>query len=159
MNGLKANGPKKDLVVQGCFVHSTTDQSMVIREEMVMGLREGKIIFFEPKDKLDELLRSFEMDKENLMVLEKNQFIVPGFIDSHAHAPQYTFMGTGGDLPLIPWLQKYTYPTETLLNADETFAREVYEKCVSRTLRSGSTTVCYYATISATATRILTDII
>ena len=59
-----------------------------------------------------------------------SQFIIPGFVDSHAHAPQYTFMGTGGDLPLIPWLQTYTYPTETLLNTDDSFARDVYEKCV-----------------------------
>ncbi|KAK3791879.1 hypothetical protein RRG08_026782 [Elysia crispata] len=157
----RMNGPraKTDLIVQGCFVHSTPNESLVVNEDMVMGVRGGRILFMEPKDKLDALLCSFEMDKENLMTLEKNQFIIPGFVDSHAHAPQYTFMGTGGDLPLIPWLQTYTYPTETLLNTDDSFARDVYEKCVNRTLRNGSTTVSYYATISADATRILTDVI
>ncbi|GFR86296.1 guanine deaminase-like [Elysia marginata] len=128
MNGVVKK--KKDLVVQGCFVHSVGNVSMLVQEEMVMGIQDGRIVFFDNKDKLNALLKSFEMNKENFISLERNQFIVPGFIDSHAHAPQYTFMGSGGDLPLLPWLQKYTFPAETRIDTDKTFSRDVYEKCV-----------------------------
>jgi hypothetical protein len=31
------------------------------------------------------------------------RIIMPGFIDTHAHAPQYAFTGTGMDLPLLKW--------------------------------------------------------
>ena len=36
----------------------------------------------------------------------------PGLIDTHVHAPQYKFTGTGTDVPLMEWLRKYTFPTE-----------------------------------------------
>lgn len=32
-----------------------------------------------------------------------NRIIMPGFIDTHAHAPQYAFTGTGMHLPLLKW--------------------------------------------------------
>ena len=31
----------------------------------------------------------------------------------HAHAPQYAFAGTGMDMPLLQWLETYTFPCET----------------------------------------------
>lgn len=31
------------------------------------------------------------------------RIIMPGFIDTHAHAPQYAFTGTGMHLPLLKW--------------------------------------------------------
>jgi hypothetical protein len=33
----------------------------------------------------------------------KGRIIMPGFIDTHAHAPQYAFTGTGMNLPLLKW--------------------------------------------------------
>lgn len=32
-----------------------------------------------------------------------DRIIMPGFIDTHAHAPQYAFTGTGMHLPLLKW--------------------------------------------------------
>ncbi|KAI9335930.1 hypothetical protein BDR26DRAFT_865376 [Obelidium mucronatum] len=37
------------------------------------------------------------------------KLIVPGFVDAHCHAPQYSFVGTGMELPLLDWLNKYTF--------------------------------------------------
>jgi guanine deaminase len=33
----------------------------------------------------------------------RGRIIMPGFIDTHAHAPQYAFTGTGMHLPLLKW--------------------------------------------------------
>ena len=43
---------------------------------------------------------------ERIERLGPRQLLVPGFVDGHAHAPQYVFAGTGMDLPLLEWLEK-----------------------------------------------------
>jgi cytosine/adenosine deaminase-related metal-dependent hydrolase len=47
-----------------------------------------------------------------VITMEGAQFCVPGMIDTHVHAPQYQFTGTATDLPLMQWLQTYTFPAE-----------------------------------------------
>jgi cytosine/adenosine deaminase-related metal-dependent hydrolase len=88
--------------------------------------------------------------------LKPGQFLVPGLIDTHIHAPQYVFTGTGYDLPLLKWLEKYTFPREAEF-ADVAHAKRVYEAVVRRTLRAGTTSACYYATIHLAASRVLAD--
>ena len=58
-----------------------------------------------------------------------SQFLIPGFVDTHTHAPQYSFTGTGYDLPLLQWLQKYTFPVESRFR-DTEFARQHYPLAV-----------------------------
>lgn len=57
------------------------------------------------------------------------QFLMPGFVDTHIHAPQYVFTGTGYDLPLLDWLEKYTFPSESRFRNVE-FAQVAYRKVV-----------------------------
>ena len=71
--------------------------------------------------------------------LARGQVLVPGFIDTHIHAPQYPYTGTATDKPLMEWLNHYTFPAESRL-ADEKIAARVYSTVVDRTLRSGTTT-------------------
>jgi len=81
-----------------------------------------------------------------VLELKKNQFLCPGFIDTHIHAPQYSYTGTATDKPLMEWLQDYTFPAERdLVDVDK--AKLVYEKVVSRTLRNGTTTAMYFGTL------------
>ncbi|KAF5211660.1 hypothetical protein E0198_001200 [Clavispora lusitaniae] len=59
------------------------------------------------------------------------QFLVPGFIDTHIHAPQYPNIGIGSELPLLKWLEKHTFPLETQFtdeNPDKmaAFGREIW---------------------------------
>ena len=56
-------------------------------------------------------------------------FLMPGLVDSHIHAPQYVNCGLGQDLPLLQWLEKYTFPAEARY-ADIEFARDAYTKAV-----------------------------
>ena len=36
--------------------------------------------------------------------------ILRSFADLHLHAPQYPMLGMGMDLPLLAWLETYTFP-------------------------------------------------
>lgn len=88
--------------------------------------------------------------------LAPRQMLVPGFVDTHTHAPQSAFAGMGR-IPLLDWLLKYTFPTESKFS-DLAFARHVYTRCVRRVLWSGSTTVCYYGTIHTDASVLLAQL-
>ena len=45
----------------------------------------------------------------SLYEISNHQFLIPGFIDLHIHAPQWPQLGKALDVPLESWLQKYTY--------------------------------------------------
>lgn len=61
-----------------------------------------------------------------------SEFLIPGMIDTHIHAPQYVNAGKGLDLPLLGWLDKYTFPTEARFS-DLDFAENVYTRVVVST--------------------------
>ncbi len=61
--------------------------------------------------------------------LKRGQFLLPGFIDCHIHAPQVPNIGLGYDRPLLEWLDTYTFPLESKYGNEE-FAASVYEKVV-----------------------------
>ncbi|GAB5371068.1 hypothetical protein AAMO2058_001547500 [Amorphochlora amoebiformis] len=82
------------------------------------------------------------------------QFLVPGFIDTHIHAPQYSYMGSGLDKPLLQWLDHYTFPAEAAFS-DLDIAQEHYQRAVKKGLREGTTTAMYFATIHKEATKVL----
>ena len=63
------------------------------------------------------------------LFLFSSEFLMPGMVDTHIHAPQYSFCGCNVGLPLLDWLNKYTFPTEAKFK-DNTFAKKVYSKVV-----------------------------
>lgn len=86
--------------------------------------------------------------------LPAGRLLLPGLVDTHAHAPQYRFMGTGMDLPLLEWLEAYTFPTERKFG-DVAFAAATYSAAVKRTLRCGTTTASYFGTIHEAGSEVL----
>lgn len=50
-------------------------------------------------------------------------------IDTHIHASQYVNAGFALDLPLLDWLNKYTFPTEAKFS-DVNFAKKIYSRAV-----------------------------
>ena len=58
-----------------------------------------------------------------------SQFLLPGLVDTHIHAPQYMNSGVGYDKMLLDWLDTYTFPTEASFR-DIEVARDVYPKVV-----------------------------
>ena len=88
----------------------------------------------------------------------RGRFLVPGFVDCHAHAPQYAFTGSCIDLPLLEWLETYTFPTERRFE-DVEYARGVYMRCVARHLLNGTTTCSYFGTIHLDSSKLLVDVV
>ena len=88
------------------------------------------------------------------------EFLCPGMIDLHIHAPQYAYTGTATDKPLMGkdgWLETYTFPTERRLRNDLLYAKNVYSKVVQSTLRHGTTTAVYFATLDLEPCKVLVD--
>jgi guanine deaminase len=92
-----------------------------------------------------------------LVTLREDQYLLPGLIDLHVHAPQWPQLGKALDQPLELWLRTFTFPLEARY-ADLSFAATVYESLVDGLLANGTTTALYYATIHLPATQKLADI-
>lgn len=107
-------------------------------------------------DQYASLLREYE-GKENFRRLSEGEYLLPGFIDLHVHAPQWAQSGTALDLPLEKWLNAYTFPIESKFS-DIDFAQQVYEDLVKTLLANGTTTVLYFATVHKEASLLLAKI-
>ena len=94
---------------------------------------------------------------ECLRRLAPGQLFLPGFVDLHVHAPQWSQLGTALDVPLEVWLQRHTFPLEAKYS-DVVFAEAQYTDLVATLLANGTTTALYYATIHLPATKLLADI-
>ncbi|KAI7869390.1 guanine deaminase [Spinellus fusiger] len=148
-------------VFYGALIHSLSLKEIDILPNGVLVVDQltGTITHLERDiSDLDAFLIEQGLTQSKIHKLVHGQFIVPGFVDTHAHAPQYTYMGCGMDLPLLEWLDTYTFPVESTY-ASLHQAETAYTKAVSRFLRNGTTTCSWFATVHLQACQRLTDII
>ncbi|KAK2513868.1 Gda [Columba guinea] len=132
---------------------------MEILHRHLLGVDEsGTIVFLEQTDQQEQLAKKWGFKTSDIRELSNHEFFMPGMVDTHIHAPQYSFTGTRVDLPLLQWLTTYTFPTEAKYR-DSDFAEEVYTRVVRRTLKNGTTTACYFATIYTDTSLLLAEII
>ncbi|XP_069103656.1 guanine deaminase-like [Argopecten irradians] len=145
--------------IVGTFVHSSTENPLIKLEDHCLGVADSKIVFLQKCDaNLQTTLLDHNIAAESVIYLEDRQFLVPGFVDTHIHASQYPNCGKGLDEGLLSWLQKYTFPVEAKF-ADLEYASDTYSKVISRVIKNGTTTACYFATIDTDATLRLCDIV
>ncbi|TFY57198.1 hypothetical protein EVG20_g8634 [Dentipellis fragilis] len=111
-----------------------------------------------PEYLLQEVLSRHGSSDADIITLKHGEFLMPGFVDTHTHAPQVPNLGSGQQHELLDWLAEVTFPMEAKFK-DLDFARRTYEKVVRRIVDSGTTTCCYYGTLHLEATNILVDII
>ncbi|KAJ7393703.1 hypothetical protein OS493_003361 [Desmophyllum pertusum] len=151
---------KCSYVFRGSFVHSTSKNVMEILQDKIIGISpSGKILFIEDGEaNQDRLAFQYGFTSKDIIFLKPRQFIMPGLVDTHIHAPQYAFTGTGYDGSVVEWLKKYTFPVEAKFT-DMNVAHTVYRKVVRRLLKNGTTTASYFATIHYDATLALCDVI
>ncbi|NXU89593.1 GUAD deaminase, partial [Xiphorhynchus elegans] len=146
-------------VFKGTFVHSGASTPMEILHGHLLGVDDnGTIVFLEQTDQQEQLAEKWGFKTSDIRQLSKHEFFMPGLVDTHIHAPQYSFTGTRVDLPLLQWLTTYTFPTEAKYQ-DSGFAEEVYTRVVRRTLKNGTTTACYFATIHTDTSLLLAEIV
>ncbi len=91
-------------------------------------------------------------DSSALTQLGRNALIVPGFVDTHLHAPQLEMIGSYGG-HLLEWLNRYTFPTEAKFR-DPKHAAQIAEAFFDELLRNGTLCALIFSTIHAEATEI-----
>jgi guanine deaminase len=91
-------------------------------------------------------------DSSALTQLGRNALIVPGFVDTHLHAPQLEMIGSYGG-HLLEWLNRYTFPTEAKFR-DPKHAALIAEAFFDELLRNGTLCALIFSTIHAEATEI-----
>ncbi|KAK4118125.1 Metallo-dependent hydrolase [Parathielavia appendiculata] len=64
--------------------------------------------------------------------LGPSQFLIPGFVGTHNHAPQLVQHGLGPQMHFLDWLDAITFPNDPV------------RRCVDGFLRQGITTASYY---------------
>lgn len=85
-----------------------------------------------------------------------DKLILQSFADMHLHAPQYPMLGMGMDMPLLDWLNTYTFPTEAKF-ADTAYARRVYQRLAAELIANGTTRVVMFSSLHTDATLVLME--
>ena len=86
----------------------------------------------------------------------QDKMIIPGLVDLHIHAPQFSFRGLGMDLELLDWLNTHTFPEEAKY-CDLEYADRAYSLFVEHLKHSPNTRSVIFATLHVEATRLLMD--
>ncbi|KAI0345335.1 Metallo-dependent hydrolase [Trametopsis cervina] len=114
-----------------------------------------------PASSLQDVLAKhgiLDLSEVELVELKEGEFLMPGLIDTHTHAPQVPNLGSGQEHELLDWLAQTTFPMEARFK-DEKFAKKAYETVVRRIIDCGTTTCCYYGTLHLEATKILAELV
>ncbi len=77
----------------------------------------------------------------------RGRLLLPGFVDTHVHAPQIPVLASYGTA-LLDWLERYTFPSERAW-AEPEVARAGSEAFVDALLAHGTTTASAFATVHA----------
>ena len=87
----------------------------------------------------------------------KDCLILPGMVDLHIHAPQFTFRSIGMDCELMGWLIHYAFPEEALYK-DTEYAERAYRLFAERMKNSATTRAVIFGTIHRDSTLLLMDL-
>lgn len=87
-----------------------------------------------------------------------DRMIMPGCVDLHVHAPQYSYRGLGMDMELLEWLETNTFPEESKMK-DINYAKKSYSIFVENLRKSATTRACIFATVHREATLLLMDML
>ena len=138
----------EELVIHGTYFTSKNINEVESHEDHIICIdRSGTITrtLSPTNDEYSQILNDARQ-AERLIELKANQYLLPGFIDLHVHAPQWPQAGLALDLPLADWLNHYTFPLEAKF-ADSHYARHVYQEFVHQLLSHGTTTAMMFGTI------------
>ena len=135
-------------IIKGNIVSAPAPGRLEITENGYLIAREGKIAGVFPA--LPEQYAGAPVEDYG------DALILQSPADLHLHAPQYPMQGCGMDLPLLEWLNAYTFPTEARF-ADPEFARAVYRQLARELIEHGTTRVCAFSSLHRETTLILME--
>lgn len=137
----------KAVVKGSAYTASSPDDFHYIRDALFCIDHHGYIFdIYMPEHEKYSVIINIARSEGYLYELKGGQYLLPGFIDLHIHAPQWPNLGKALDRPLEQWLQQYTFPLEARY-ADLDFARKTYYHLVRTLLSHGTTTAVYFATV------------
>ncbi|MEE1086128.1 MAG: amidohydrolase family protein [Schaedlerella sp.] len=134
------------MVLKGNIVYSKSLTDLEVCENGYLVYDEGLVKGVYPE--LPEEYKDEEVEDYG------ERLIIPGLVDLHIHAPQYSFRGLGMDMELLDWLETNTFPEEAKM-ADVTYARDAYKIFVDNLKKSATTRACIFATVHRRATNLL----
>ena len=139
----------KNFVLKGNIGYSESPSRLVTRENAFVVCKDGKScgVF----DVLPEEYKSLPL------IDYSDKLIIPGLIDLHIHASQYSYRGLGMDLELLDWLEKYAFPEESKYASSE-YAYKAYSIFADRMKKSATTRDCIFATCHRIGTEILMEL-
>ncbi|KAK6333403.1 hypothetical protein TWF718_011215 [Orbilia javanica] len=140
-------------IIHGTFIDAPTPRSLRVRKDVFVVVTDTGVIGQISED--ESGIRE-EFKGLGVVRLKGTQVIVPGLVDLHIHAPQFKQLGTKTDIPLMEWLQKYTFPAEAAFSSP-THASTIYPKLLSHLLKNGTTTAVLYGSNHLSATKILAE--
>lgn len=85
----------------------------------------------------------------------REDLILPGFIDLHAHYPQLQITGSYGGR-LMDWLEHYAFPAEQQF-ADQVHARQAANVFLDQCLRAGTTTAAVFCSVHPHSAEVFFD--
>ena len=145
--------------VCGTVIHAPVCGEVEVLEDALIEVDDAGHIAALHQDGSDdyEELRRRATERGRLLLLAAGQYLLPGMVDLHIHAPQWPQLGKALHLPLYDWLQQCTFPLEAKYQ-DIAFAEAVYTSLVDTLVANGTTTALYFGTIHLEATQRLADI-
>ncbi|KAA8650903.1 hypothetical protein EYZ11_009998 [Aspergillus tanneri] len=147
----------------GTLIHSISPSTLeILANTLIVVSSSGTILSIHPStdpDDIPSLLSPHHLTPSTCptLFLSSSQFLCPGFIDTHTHAPQWSQRGLGRGLPLLAWLETLTFANEAKC-ASPDHATKLYTSCVRGGLNQGITTACYYGSLHKSASLILARI-
>ncbi len=141
---------QKNFVVKGNIIYSKKPSELAIHENAFLVCAEGLTAGIFPE--LPEEYASFPLYDYGKCL------IIPGLVDLHVHAPQYTYRGLGMDKELLDWLQTYAFPEESRY-ADPDYAERAYRIFVEKMRTNATTRACIFATAHVPATLLLMEML
>ena len=153
-----SSSPAPSRAFLGTALHTPVRGEFEVLRDVVIRVESGAIVGLHPQASAEGRAAIARHEAAGtLRTLGPAEYLLPGLVDLHVHAPQWPQLGLALDEPLEVWLQQFTFPLEARY-ADLEFASEQYEALVAGLLANGTTTAVYFASIHLPATCLLADI-
>lgn len=137
-------------ILKGNIVYSRNEKELTIYEHGYLVCRNGKV---------DGIYQTLPFRLGGNPIRDYGDcLIIPGLVDLHIHAPQYSYRGLGMDMELLEWLEVNTFPEEAKFESVD-YAKKAYGIFVENLRRSATTRACIFGTVHRPATLLLMDML
>ncbi len=135
-------------VIQGSYYSAVSSNKVAFHENSLVCLNdEGQIEKIVQQDDSSYQTVLDQAKADNILwTLADDQYLLPGFIDTHVHAPQWPNISQALNSFEEDWFFNYTFPLEAKFS-DAEFAHKVYDNLVQTLIDNGTTTVLYFGSL------------